>query len=120
MTAKKRPPHIPLPPLPLSELRMMKALLATSRPPAGHKATHKPATNATRTTDVTTLRLTIIDKLQVLALRRPHALIILAEVLDELLRQHLRLLDTQRDSPAADRIRTKTRVGPRRARHDRR
>jgi hypothetical protein len=120
MTVKKRPAHAPLPAIPLSELRMMKALLATSRPPAGQKATHKPATDATRTTDVTTLRLAIIDKLQILALRRPHALIILAEVLDELLRKHLGLLDIQQDSPAADRTRTKTRVGPRRARHDRR
>jgi hypothetical protein len=115
MTAKKRSAHTPRPPIPLSELRM-KALLATSPPPAGNKATHKPATKETRTTDVTTLRQAIIDKLQVLALRRPRALLVVAQVLDELLGQHLGLLDKHLDTQAADRSRTKTRVGAGRAR----
>jgi hypothetical protein len=119
MTAKKRSAHMRLPPMPLSELRMMKALLATSPSPAGDKTTRKSATTDTQTTDLTTLRLTIIDKLQVLALRRPRALIILAEVLDELLGQHLHVLDDHPDSEKADRSRTKTRAGAGRARRDR-
>ena len=104
--------------MPLSELRMMKALLATSPPRAADKTTHRPASKETRTRDLTTLRLAIIDKLQVLALRRPQALIILAEVLDELLGRHLELPDEHPDSQGADKIRTKTRAG--RVRHDRR
>jgi hypothetical protein len=121
MTAKKPSAHTPLRPMPLSELRMMKALLATSPSRAGDKTTRKPATKDTQTTDPRTLRLTIIDKLQVIALRRPRALIILAEVLDELLGQHLQVLDEHPDSEKADRRRTKTRVGrgaPRRDRGD--
>jgi hypothetical protein len=35
----------------------------------------------------------IIDKLQLLALRRPRALVIVAQVLDELLRRQLEVLD---------------------------
>jgi len=106
MTVKKRPAHTPLPAIPLSELRMMKALLA------------RVPTNENSKTNIRALRLTIIDKLQVLALRRPHALIILAEVLDELLGQHLRLSDEHLDSQAEDQSLTDRTVG--RARHHRR
>jgi hypothetical protein len=117
MTAKKRSAHTRLPPRPLSELRIMKALLAPSPPPAAEKTIHELATKE-RTRDATTLRLAIIDKLQVLALRRPHALIILAEVLDELLGQHLRLPDEHLDTQDAAKSRTNRTVG--RARHHRR
>jgi hypothetical protein len=51
---------------------------------------------------------TIIDKLQVLALRRPRALIIVAQVLDGLLRQQVELLD---DEDLRRSTRTRTRVG---------
>ena len=94
-------------PIPLSELRMMKALLSTSRPPAGERTTHETTTTGARARDSTTLRPPIIDKLQVLALRRPPALIILAEVLDELLGQQLGLLDPRPDRLGADKSRTR-------------
>jgi hypothetical protein len=119
MAAKKRSAQA-VPAMPLSEVRMMKALLATSKSPARARTTRKPATTETPKTDLTTLRQTIIDKLQVLALRRPQALIILAQVLDELLGQRLRVLDEHLDRQDAGRSRTKTRVGAGRTRHDRR
>jgi hypothetical protein len=52
--------------------------------PRSHKPSHE---------EVTTLMQAIIDKLQVLALRRPRALIIAATVLDSLLDESLDLLD---------------------------
>jgi hypothetical protein len=112
MPAKKRPARRPLPPMPLSELPMMKALMALT----GRRPTRNPLGQGDPRTQLTTLRLTIIDKLQVLALRRPHALVIIAQVLDMLLDEQLNVLDERLDgAPAA-----KTRRGePRRTRHHR-
>jgi hypothetical protein len=89
MTAKKRPARRPLPPMPLSELPMMKALLALT----GGTTTRRPSTKRDSKEGLTMLRLTIIDKLQVLALRRPQALVIIAQVLDSLLDEQLNVLD---------------------------
>jgi hypothetical protein len=64
---------------------------------ARRKATPKSRTSPRRRQlsreEVTTLMQTIIDKLQVLALRRPRAMIIAATVLDCLLDKSLDLLD---------------------------
>jgi len=98
MTAKKRPAQRPLPPMPLSELPMMKALLAMAAPLPGGKTTRNPPTKRRPTTELTTLRLTIIDKLQILALRRPRALVIVAQMVDRLLDQQLAVLDAPPDS----------------------
>jgi hypothetical protein len=57
---------------------------------------------------LTTLRQTVIDKLQVLTLRRPRALIVVAQVLDGLLHEHLKLLDEHLDSENVDGSETKT------------
>jgi hypothetical protein len=97
MPAKKRPAraHAPLPAMPLRELPMMKALLALT---GGRAASRQPATKGDPKTQLTTLRLTIIDKLQVLALRRPRALVIVAQVLDRLLDEQLEVLDEQLDT----------------------
>jgi len=88
MTAKKRPARSPLPPMPLSELPMMKALLALTG-----TTTRQASTKRDSKTQLTMLRLTIIDKLQVLALRRPQALVIIAQVLDSLLDEQLNVID---------------------------
>jgi len=97
MPAKKRPAHRPLPPMPLSELPMMKALMALT----GRRVTRYPLAKGDPKTQLTTLRLAIIDKLQVLALRRPQALVIIAQVLDMLLDEQLNILDGQLDSGIA-------------------
>jgi hypothetical protein len=77
--------------MPLSELPMMKALMALT---AGRRAIRNPPAKGDPKTQLTTLRLTIIDKLQVLALRRPQALVIIAQVLDMLLDEQLNVLLT--------------------------
>ena len=67
---RSAPAHRPLPPMPLSELPMMKALIELT----GRRMTRNPLqAKGKLKTQLTTLRLTIIDKLQVLALRRPGA-----------------------------------------------
>ena len=91
MAGKKRPARRPLPPMPLSELPMMKALMALT---AGRRATRHPPAKGDPKKQLTTLRLTIIDKLQVLALRRPQALVFIAQVLDMLLDEQLDVLLT--------------------------
>ena len=116
MMATKRTAHKPLPPMPLSELPMMKALLAMATPLVGGKTTRDPMIKEDPKTQLTMLRLTIIDKLQVLALRRPRALIIVAQLLDRLLDQQLKVLDEHLDSEHADRRKTDTRVGAGRTR----
>jgi hypothetical protein len=120
MTAKKRAVQTTLPSVPLSELPMMKALLAITRRPIGDQTTRKPRTRGTPKIDLTPLMLTIIDKLQILSLRRPRALIIVAQVLDGLLDRQLGVLDEHLDSNDADRSPAKTRVGAEHTRHDRR
>ena len=116
MTATKRTAHKPLPPMPLSELPMMKSLLAMATPLVGDKTTRDPTIEGEPKTQLTMLRLTIIDKLQVLALRRPRALIIVAQVLDRLLDQQLEVLDEHLNSKHADRRKAKTHVGAGRTR----
>jgi hypothetical protein len=102
MTAKKRPAQKPLPPMPLSELPMMKALLAMAAPLADGRTAVQPAIRGNPTMERTTLRLTIIDKLQVLALRRPRALVIVAQMVDRLLDRQLAVLDEDPISEHAD------------------
>jgi hypothetical protein len=111
MTAKKRPARRPIPPMPLSELPMMKALLALI---PGGVVPGPLATKGDPKTQFMELRLAIIDKLQVLALRRPEALIIVAQVLEALLNEQLKFLDEPVNSPP----RTKTRNAAGRHRHD--
>ena len=79
-------------PMPLSELPIMKALMGLPAPPAG---TGLPKRRSKEDPKAQLARLmgTIIDKLQVLALRRPRALIIVAQVLDGLLKRQLDVLD---------------------------
>jgi hypothetical protein len=98
MTAKKRRAQMPLPPMPLSELPMMKALLAMAAPLSGGKMTRNAPSTGNPTTRLTTLRLTIIDKLQILAIKRPRALIIVAQMVDRLLDQQLAVLDEHPNS----------------------
>jgi len=88
MTAKKRSDRKALSPLPLSELPIMRALLAVTPPPAGRTATER-AIKGDPGTELRTLMLTIVDKIQVLALRRPQALTDVARVVDKLLDQQL-------------------------------
>ena len=89
--------------MPLSELPMMKSLLAMATPRnSGRKGDPK--------TQLTMLRLTIIDKLQVLALKRPHALIIVAQVLNKLLDQQLEVVDEHLESARAVRRKANARV----------
>jgi hypothetical protein len=83
--------------MPLSELPIMKALLAIPTPPAGGKTTRKRALKVDPKKQLAMLTRTIVDKLQVLALRRPSALIVVARALDKLLDEQLeRLMDTKR------------------------
>jgi hypothetical protein len=112
MTAKKRPAPRPVPPMPLSELPMMKALLALTG-----TTTRPPSTKRHSKTLLTMLRLTIIDKLQVLALRRPQALVIIAQVLDSLLDEQLNVLDgAQPDSSRTTKTRSEAgRIGQHRS-----
>ena len=110
MMATKRTAHKPLPPMPLSELPMIKALLAMATPLVGGKTTRDPTIKGDPKTQLTMLRLTIIDKLQVLALKRPHALIIVAQVLDKLLDQQLEVVDEHLKSTRAVRRKTNARV----------
>ena len=106
MTAKKPAAHKALPPIPLSELPMMRALLLMPAPTAGGKTTRKPVIKGDPKTQLTMLTLTIVNKLQILALRRPQALIIVAQVLDKLLDQQLEVL---KDKKHVDRSPTKNR-----------
>jgi hypothetical protein len=99
MTVKKRARvRKALPPTPLNELPLMKALMAMATPSEGSKTPRKPPTTEDPKTELKTLTLTIIDKLQVLTLRRPRALIIVAQVLDKLLDEQLAVLDENLDA----------------------
>lgn len=89
MTAKKRSARKALSPLPLSELPIMRALMALPAPPAGRTTTSKRAIKGDPGTQLRTLMLTIVDKIQVLALRCPQALTDVAKVVDKLLDQQL-------------------------------
>ena len=101
VTATKRSAHKALSPMPLSELPMMKALALTGT------TTRHPSTKRDSKTVLTTLRLTIIDKLQILALRRPQALVTILQVLDSLLDEHLNVLDgAQPDSSRTTKTRS--------------
>ena len=84
-------------PMPLSQLPIMKALMGWPTPPAG-TGPPKRSPEEDPKTQLARLMTTIIDKLQILALRRPRALIIVAQVLDGLLKQQLDTLDDDRDS----------------------
>jgi hypothetical protein len=112
MTAKKRTVRSTLPSMPLSELPMMKALLALT---GNGTKIRSSAIKEDPTTQLTMMRLTIIDKLQVLALRRPRALVIIAQVLDALLDEQLEVLD----EPLDRRPTTKTRAEAGRTGHQR-
>ena len=92
VTAKKRSARNALSPTPLSELTMMKALLAMPASDAGGKTRGKGAINEDSKTQLRKLTMKIVDKIQVLALRRPGALIVVAQVLDKLLDQQLEVL----------------------------
>jgi hypothetical protein len=85
--------------MPLSELPMMKALLALTD--AG-TTTRRRATKRHAKTRLRTLRLTMIDKLQILALRRPEALAIMARAVSALIDEQLNILDRQLERPTAD------------------
>ena len=104
MTAKKRPARATLPSMPLSELPMMKALLALT----GGTITRTPEIKGDPKTQLAMLRLTIIDKLQVLALKRPRALVIIAQVLDAFLDEQLEVLDEQPDKGPTTKTRDET------------
>ena len=82
----------PLRPMPLSELPIMKALMGLPSPPAPTKTTRRRPKEDPKT-QLARLMTTIIDKLQILALRRPRALLIVAQVLDGLLKRQLDALD---------------------------
>lgn len=92
MTAKKRSARKALSPMPLSELPIMRALLALPTPPAGTTTDSKRALKRDPGTELRTLMLTIVDKIQVLALRRPQALTDVAKVVDQLLDHQLEVL----------------------------
>jgi hypothetical protein len=91
MAAKKRSARKALSPMPLIELPVMGALLASPTPP-GRTTTSKRAITRDPGTELRTLMLTIVDKIQVLALRRPQALTDVAKVINELLEQRLKAL----------------------------
>jgi hypothetical protein len=110
MMPKNRAARKRLPPMPLSELPMMKSLLAMATPLAGDKVPRNSGSKGDPKTQLTMLRLTIIDKLQVLALKRPHALIIVAQVLNKLLDQQLEVVDEHLESARAVRRKANARV----------
>lgn len=98
MKAHKRVrPRAALPPMPLSELPIMKALMGLPAPPTANRPPKRRPKEDPKT-QLARLMGTIVDKLQILALRRPRALIIVAQVLDGLLKQQLDTLDDDRDS----------------------
>src|SRR6185295_9925121 len=82
-----------LPPMPLSELLIMKALMGVRASAAVGDPTCEPTITEHSKARLAVLMPRIIDKLQVLALRRPRALIIVAQVLDGLLKRQLDVLD---------------------------
>jgi len=93
MTAKKRSrTGTALRAMPLSELPIMKALMGLP-PPTGENTLLKRATKENPKAQLARLMATILDKLQILALRRPLALIVVAQVLDGLLKRQLDVLD---------------------------
>ena len=92
VTVRKRSAKKALSPMPLSELPIMRALMAIPMPPTRNQSTAKRAIKSDPKTQLTMLTLTIVDKIQVLALRRPRALLVVAQVLDKLLDQQLELL----------------------------
>jgi hypothetical protein len=78
--------------MPLSELPIMKALMGLPALPAGTRPPKRSPKDDPKT-QLARLMTKIIDKLQVLALRRPRALIIVAQVIDGLLKRQLDVLD---------------------------
>ena len=92
VTVRKRSTNKALSPMPLSELPIMRALLALPTPLARDQTTRKRAIKEDDKTQLTMLTLKIVDKIQVLALRRPRALIVVAQVIDKLLDEQLELL----------------------------
>ena len=94
VTVRKRSTNKALSPMPLSELPIMRALLAIPPPVArgSDQITRKRAIKGDPKTQLRMLTLTIVDKIQVLALRRPRALLVVAQVLDKLLDEQLEVL----------------------------
>ena len=93
MVANKRSrTRAALRPMPLSELPIMKALMGLPAPPAGARSLKRGPKEDPKT-HLARLLGTIVDKLQILALRRPRALIIVAQVIDGLLKRQLDALD---------------------------
>ena len=90
MTAKKRAAHKALATIP--KLPMMRAPLARPTPRGGGKTTRKPAIEDDPKTQLMMLMRKIVDKVQVLALRRPRALLNIAQVVDTLLDEQLEAL----------------------------
>ena len=88
--AKKRAAHKGLPTIP--KLPMMRAPLAIPTPPGGGKTARKPANEDDPKAQLMMLTRKIADKVQVLALRRPRALISVARVVDKLLDEQLEAL----------------------------
>lgn len=81
-----------LKPMPSSELGIMKTLMGLPTPSSAVTLSkRRPKEDPKR--QLAQLMETIIDKLQILALRRPRALIIVAQVLDGLLKRPLDALD---------------------------
>ena len=90
MKAKNRAAHQALPTIP--KLPMMRAPLAKPTPRGGGKTTRKPAIEDDPKTQLMMLTRKIADKVQVLALRRPRALLNIAQVVDRLLDEQLEAL----------------------------
>jgi hypothetical protein len=93
--------------MPLSELPIMKALMGLASPSSAI-TTPERRPNEHPKMQFARLMTTIIDKLQILALRRPRALIIVAQVIDGLLKQQLDALDD---------VQTGEHIGVRESRH---
>lgn len=88
--AKKRAAHKALPTIP--KLPMVRAPLARPTPRGGGKTTRKPAIKDDLKTQLIVMTRKIVDKVQVLALRRPRALLSVAQVVDKLLDEQLEAL----------------------------
>ena len=97
MKANKRVrPRAALKPMPPSELPIMKALMELPTPSSAVTPSNRgPKEDPKR--QLARLMETMIDKLQILALRRPRALIIVAQVINGLLKQQRDALDDDFD-----------------------
>jgi hypothetical protein len=104
--------------MPLSALPIMKALLWEPTPRATGKTTRARAPKTDPKLQLATLMPAIIDKLQVLALKRPRALIVVAKILDALLKRQLEVLDE--DDARGEHRPRQTTVEPSRGRRHRR